>query len=592
MSNPDSMHNLQNEILLPYQQYDNLIQDDFIELIMSKIKIHSFELSKIYNTTTSNNENNDTIRNSKTISIKFDQTNENEIFNHITNIVYKINKINSSNNSNTNFVTTDYVNNLDIIQYSPGEYFNKHQDYVSLHSNIFKQYALIICIEEPKEGGDTILFLNNDKTHTFKNQKYSGLLFRNEIWHEANKVLSGKKIIVKIDLLGHYVSCPSKFIHIRFPDTDKEIIINQDLLDLYPNNYFFTYVEFNKANFITISTHTYEQISLVTNLILNKLTILDYELNRDLFDYFGVKNQVWDDIINRAIEKYMQQLIKIRDFELGYGLNKFEFDNKIKLNDVNYLIFEKRIDKYLYYNELITHNYIKNLIPIQIYTSRKYMDHDQVDKSSFDKIPPSIILITIFDSVPIAYNEHFIKILEYHWGTLFSLNYPHKKEYSWKEFDSKKYVDCELNYDKLTWINGENLNTLGSVKLTKKDFFNNIPVPYFYNFCSTSLNKVITDMCKLLINIAQYDREEDGQPCILIDIDLNIDDDDTNYKLKQINVNELISKLQNSDLSNIIIGEEHKQKRFYKIEDEDFYWCNYNHYYSVMADCYLGFVSI
>jgi hypothetical protein len=85
-----------------------------------------------------------------------------------------------------------------VIKYSEGDYFKKHQDYVNFSSNEFQNYTFLVCLKACIEGGETVLYLDNenrDKGTTIDTSKKEGsiLLFQKELLHEGKEVLKGIK---------------------------------------------------------------------------------------------------------------------------------------------------------------------------------------------------------------------------------------------------------------------------------------------------------------------------------------------------------------------------------------------------------------
>jgi len=131
--------NQQDTNPLLFKKYDNIIDENFIKLIMSKIESNNVTPSPDYNAVKELKPNSETT----TISIKYNDIIEPEINDNITKLISKINEINYIENIDTNFMSVG--NNLDIIQYSVG--VEKHQDFVNVDSNMLRQYVLIMCVE-------------------------------------------------------------------------------------------------------------------------------------------------------------------------------------------------------------------------------------------------------------------------------------------------------------------------------------------------------------------------------------------------------------------------------------------------------------
>lgn len=145
------------------------------------------ETSLVYNTQTKENELNGEIRKSKRKSIK-----DKEILNNLK--VLLENKISILKNKNLKFdIITDEV---DVIKYENGDFFERHTDFDKMISNVMKYYSLIIYLQKPIKGGHFCYYIKNKKYFAINNV----ILFRNNLDHESSLVEDGEKIILKINV--------------------------------------------------------------------------------------------------------------------------------------------------------------------------------------------------------------------------------------------------------------------------------------------------------------------------------------------------------------------------------------------------------
>ena len=93
------------------------------------------------------------------------------------------------------------------IRYTKGGFFKRHQDYLSLTSNVLEEWTMLLCVTPPDlaastRGGETII-------HSYKNSQSfastmtpgGGLIFRKDLAHEGARVDEGEKHILSLNLL-------------------------------------------------------------------------------------------------------------------------------------------------------------------------------------------------------------------------------------------------------------------------------------------------------------------------------------------------------------------------------------------------------
>ena len=144
-----------NAIYIYEYQIENSLYDDLI----SELKIHteSFKASQVYMKTSEKKIINEELRLSS-----FRTLVDEKIFN-IGDVI--LNKINNEI-SGKKFII--HKNDIMHIIYDKDGYFKRHEDYLSINSNIIEEYSMIVCvtpIDSVCDGGETIIELNKFFRH-------------------------------------------------------------------------------------------------------------------------------------------------------------------------------------------------------------------------------------------------------------------------------------------------------------------------------------------------------------------------------------------------------------------------------------------
>lgn len=149
--------------------------------------------SQVYNRTKEINIINKHLRSSEKIEYKDDQ-----IFDWVDDII--INKINKIN---TDFTYVLLRDDVEVVKYTPGDFFKKHQDFVNFDSNEFKSYTFLICLQDCEKGGETSLYVNDKPVVIKGTGKNPGamLMFKKETVHEGNIIEKGIKMIFKGNMI-------------------------------------------------------------------------------------------------------------------------------------------------------------------------------------------------------------------------------------------------------------------------------------------------------------------------------------------------------------------------------------------------------
>ena len=112
-------------------------------------------------------------------------------------------------------------NNVTQIVYSQGGFFQRHQDFLSLVSNVIEEFTMIVCItpsDMQTEGGETAIHLSPAFKHisAASTQRGSALVFRKDLPHEGCSVRSGEKHIVTLNLWATRKNCDDRVLHVVF----------------------------------------------------------------------------------------------------------------------------------------------------------------------------------------------------------------------------------------------------------------------------------------------------------------------------------------------------------------------------------------
>lgn len=559
---------------LKYFVFDDLVDDDLVNLVdLNQLK---FEESQVYQRNKSENKKVEDVRNSTQVSL-----NDRKLKEKVSNLL---------SNLDTNLYFHINSDNFDLIQYQEGQYFKCHQDYVTITSNIFRSYSMLICIQEPSEGGETVLHFSNDKV-IWKCQKGSCIIFDNEIWHEGLEVLKGQKIILKIDLLGYHKTSEKDFILIEFPKENKSHKICKTLLKPYSDNYFEAALRsagknIKNNNVLEIRTNTYEQLLPIFNLLTNKCDILEYEDNFDIFDYYGFRNSVYDKKIQEAKKIYYNHLEN--NIEKPVITNYFDFGDFKQFTTVyndkfwGKIYYTDALGIYeSYYNSIMSlmeTNKHFNIIPLQIFTTDDKISYTNNFRNHKEKIK----MISVYNLIPIAIQDSFIKGIN-------NADNVYKANVLRQDYDHNvEYYNFEYQEEYLTWLFGvndckEEVNDCNDKLLDVFDQ-DEYKIMKQYSLCK-NINKGIGSICRLMIDINQEGRE--WEPFGTFP---TIDEKEKCYKNYHYNV-DLVQKLTNL----LEEGEEDILKDFKTVIHKNVkgsYWCNQTTYYNQNINCKLCFIVI
>jgi len=267
--------------LKEFRPVNILLQHKIYELIDKDDK--PFEISQLY----SSKEDKKLIDYNLRKSVYKNIVND-EIFNLMEKLVYEITTLDKTNKYK--FVR----NNITLIHYGEDDFFKAHEDYLTLTSNLITEYTMIICKSSDCKGGRTIFHINDFFTHysEFSIMNDHILIFRKDIIHEGEILLSGHKDIITCNLWATYRE--SEIIHIYFTD-DKYYVI--PTINILPDTFFNGLISENFVDKNKIITHkpfcTYEEFNTIYKIIMGKyITFDEYEKSQELIKFYqiNVKN--------------------------------------------------------------------------------------------------------------------------------------------------------------------------------------------------------------------------------------------------------------------------------------------------------------
>ena len=134
-------------------------------------------------------------------------TNDDELWDACERIVATV----SAEDSNYTYALVR--NDATHLRYKPGGFFKVHQDFLSLQSNCVDEYTLLLSLNTPDEaaaasGGRTLVYREAGGTGKGEAEAYdttapgAALLFRKDLDHEGERVKTGTKNLLSLNLLG------------------------------------------------------------------------------------------------------------------------------------------------------------------------------------------------------------------------------------------------------------------------------------------------------------------------------------------------------------------------------------------------------
>mmetsp|Transcript_12590 Transcript_12590/g.24652 ORF Transcript_12590/g.24652 Transcript_12590/m.24652 type:complete len:701 (+) Transcript_12590:41-2143(+) len=104
------------------------------------------------------------------------------------------------------FTYTLVRNDVTHIRYKKGGFFTKHQDYVSVTSNMLEEFSMLVCVTpeqfvEADQGGKTVIHMKRDKfVSDATTTPGCALAFRKDLEHESTVLKEGEKHIIMLNL--------------------------------------------------------------------------------------------------------------------------------------------------------------------------------------------------------------------------------------------------------------------------------------------------------------------------------------------------------------------------------------------------------
>lgn len=93
----------------------------------------------------------------------------------------------------------------DVLVYGPGDFFLRHRDFAPVSSALIQHYAALLCLEADCEGGRTALWPKSSEGQPEESDASctpgDALLIRVDVEHEGRRVISGRKVVLRLDLL-------------------------------------------------------------------------------------------------------------------------------------------------------------------------------------------------------------------------------------------------------------------------------------------------------------------------------------------------------------------------------------------------------
>ena len=359
-----------------------LLQEELVKLQKHFLHNYSFsenitntyepDNSHIFNNKTKINEYNPDIRKSKVI-----KTNKEIDFKILQNVVDLMNVELNKYDTHGKLIW----NEIDIIKYEQGGYFNKHRDFVNFISDQMKTYALLICLEGTEEGGETIIHLDQQNYITINESKNAGgcLLFRNELVHEGNIVKQGNKIIIKLDIhcFKNYklVNNYDDTLLVKFNFDHRYYVLYDFMYKQYQTSIFLLSQKFKQDGYIVLANFTFEEFKPVYEFLKGNNNNIK-EIRKEL-DYLGIVNPTI-----QFIDKYEQNVIVKQNNKID---KLFEFINGSSGD--NKLLLVKSFQEYSEYKHILKMD--QDIIPIQFMLTfdEKYTNVNIKQLCIYDSIP-------------------------------------------------------------------------------------------------------------------------------------------------------------------------------------------------------------
>ena len=149
---------------------------------------------------------------------------DNKLFDLVDDVVARLNEDDQS------YRYTLRRNDVTHIKYEEGGFFKRHRDYLSTTSNLIEEYTLLLCVTPQDDnddavknkGGETIIHTYGGATAYDTTTSGSGILFRKDLLHEGNELISGKKHIITANIWAMRKEQSKQVLLVTFPQEGKE----------------------------------------------------------------------------------------------------------------------------------------------------------------------------------------------------------------------------------------------------------------------------------------------------------------------------------------------------------------------------------
>jgi hypothetical protein len=304
--------------------YEKNIQEIYEHIKNNKL-CDKLECSYVYDDTEKINSLHTELRKSKSKILK-----DNFIFDKLDVMIHNIN----IDNDKKYVLLRDQCN---YISYEAGDYFGKHTDYISIKTNIFDEYKLLICLDAKCDGGNTIFYINDNFKYISNSSTLNNnmIIFKKDILHEGEIIKNGYKIILTANLLSAEKS--AKIIEIIF-DNKEFVFIDSNKIVNFDNK---IYKEIESKNLLVYKEPNElidkTKFEIIIDILYGKsINLEQYTANKDIFDYYEFKNiKLYDKCNNIENLLSAKDLILCKHEDEFYELSKFIDDQNL-----NYIPFK------------------------------------------------------------------------------------------------------------------------------------------------------------------------------------------------------------------------------------------------------------
>lgn len=256
-------------------------------------------------------------------SSKFKTIEDKELFAIVDNYLELINK-------QDKFYNFSLVkNNLTVIDYKEGDFFDKHSDFLSLTSNFISEFTMILCLDGDCEGGETALHINDNFTYKSINSKTTGscILFRKDLTHEGCKIIKGHKKILTMNV-NAFEKSNGDILVVEFNNTEEKYIIPKSNIMSQPsilqamldNNKIQTLKLDNLPDDEIFKSHTHFQI--IYNILMKSyIDFDDFKKYKNVIEYYNI------DIENILIGKITDSNNAIKNISFNDDIIVFDNQN-------------------------------------------------------------------------------------------------------------------------------------------------------------------------------------------------------------------------------------------------------------------------